>query len=157
MMRSLRVRLTVVFGGLTLLAVAVYALVVAGVLERLLTENLGQDLEVQAFLVAGRVATDLADGNTMAVQEVLTEFDARTSARALVVDASRRQVGASEAGDRRALGIPSDRTGLKRALEGETVRTVPGRGQADNEVMYVAVPVVANGRIVGAARLAYQL
>src|SRR4051812_17766938 len=71
MMRSLRVRLTVVFGGLTLLAVLVFALVVAGVLERLLIENLGHDLEVQAYLVADRVAADLASGDVAAVQAVL--------------------------------------------------------------------------------------
>jgi signal transduction histidine kinase len=156
-MRSLRVRLTFVFGGLTLLAVAIFALVVAGVLERLVIETLGQDLEVEAFLVAGRVAPDLAAGNTAAVQAVLTDLDSRTSARALIVDTSRRQVAASEAADRRALGLPSERNGLKGALHGDTILTAPGRGQANNEVLYVAVPVVNNGQIVGAARLAYQL
>jgi signal transduction histidine kinase len=156
-MRSLRVRLTFVFGGLTLLAVAIFALVVAGILERLVIETLGQDLEVEAFLVAGRVAPDLAAGNTAAVQAVLTDLDARTSARALVVDGNRRQVAASEAADRRALGLPSERNGLKGALRGDTVLTAPGRGQVDNEVLYVAVPVVNNGQIVGAVRLAYQL
>jgi signal transduction histidine kinase len=157
MTHSLRVRLTVVFGGLTLLAVALFALVVAGVLEQLLIGRLTEDLTVQANLVAGRVAADLAREDASAVQQALTELDSQTAARILVVDTRRRQLGASEAGDRHALGLPSERAGLARALEGETVQTVPGRGSADPELLYVAVPVQLRGRIVGAARLAYQL
>jgi two-component system sensor histidine kinase BaeS len=158
MIRSIRTRLTLVFGGLTLLAVAVFALLVAGVLERLLIDVLTQDLEVQAHLVAGRVAADLMGGDRPAVQRILTELDTQMPARVLVIDTNRRLVGATEVEDRREIGRQSEQTGLSRALEGETVQTVLGRGATnESEVLYVATPVLADGRIVGATRLAYQL
>jgi len=147
-----------VFGGLTLLAVAAFALVVAGVLERLLTNVLEQDLEVQARLVAERVAGDLAGGDAGAVQEIVTNLDSQMPARVLVIDTDRRLIGATEAEDRPRLGLISDRSGLARALQGETVERVQSRGPTrESEILYVAVPIVDNGHTVGAARLAYEL
>ena len=156
-MRSLRVRLTVVFGGLTLLAVALFALAVAGILERLLIERLTEDLTAQANLVAGRVSAALTDGDGETVQRMLAAVDGETSARALVVDTYGHQVGTSDAGDGQALGLPSEEPGLSAALQGETVRAVPGRQGTGPDLLYVAVPVISEGRVVGAVRLAYQI
>lgn len=158
MIHSLRTRLALVFGGLTLLAVAAFALVVAGVLERLLIDVLSQDLQVQAQLVAERVAADLATENRAAVQQILADLDTKMPARALVIDTNRRLVGATEVEDRRRIGLQSRQTGLDRALEGTPVQTVLGRGTSgESEVLYVAVPVLSDGQIVGATRLAYEL
>jgi signal transduction histidine kinase len=158
MIHSIRTRLALVFGGLTLLAVAAFALVVAGVLERLLIDVLTQDLQVQAQLVAERVAADLATDNRAAVQQILAALDTQMPARALVIDTNRRLVGATEVEDRRRIGLQSRQTGLDRALAGTPVQTVLGRGTSgESEVLYVAVPVLSGGQIVGATRLAYEL
>jgi two-component system sensor histidine kinase BaeS len=157
MSRSLRTRLTVVFGGLTLLAVALVALVVANILESLLIDLLRQDLEVEAHLIAGLVAPDLARSERAAIQRVLTDLDAQASARVVVVDGRGRLVAATEVEDRSRVGLRSNQTGLARALGGETVATVVGRGRVTAEVLYVAAPVTADGQTIGAVRLAYQL
>ena len=60
---GLRARLTLTFGGLTLVAVVVFAVVIAGTVERLLVNRLAQDLVAQAGLIAGQVAEDLANGD----------------------------------------------------------------------------------------------
>ncbi|HEX3243997.1 MAG TPA: HAMP domain-containing sensor histidine kinase [Chloroflexota bacterium] len=157
MIHSLRARLILVFGGLTLLSVALFAIVTAGVLERMLLRYLSDGVETQAQLIAGRVAHDLASENDTGVQEALSEIDTETTAHVLVVDARRRQVGVSEPGDRQLLGLPSENRELREALEGRAERTVLGRGSPSGEVLYVALPIIVEDRVVGAVRLAYQL
>ena len=51
-MSSLRARLILTFGGLTLVAVVIFALVVANTLERLMLDRLSLDLQGQAAVVA---------------------------------------------------------------------------------------------------------
>ncbi|HYU20848.1 MAG TPA: HAMP domain-containing sensor histidine kinase [Chloroflexota bacterium] len=157
MPEGLRARLTITFGGLTLLAVAVFALLVTGTLERLLMELLAQDLEAQARLVGGQVGRDLAQHDYRAVERTLVRVDTETTARAIAVDAEGRLAGASELEERGHAGLAADDAGLAPALHGQTVRGVLPRGGPQREVLYVAVPVQNDQAVVGAVRLSYQL
>ncbi|MCC6174534.1 MAG: HAMP domain-containing protein [Chloroflexi bacterium] len=155
--RGLRARLTLTFGGLTLLAVVAFALLIAGTLERLLIDRLERDLEAQARLIAGQVADELAVGDGRTVGRILTLVDSETTARAVVVDANGRVVGASEVEQRTVVGQQNEDADLAAALHGETVRGVLPRSGPQSEILYVALPVERNRQVVGAVRLAYQL
>jgi two-component system OmpR family sensor kinase len=140
---GLRARLTVTFGGLTLVAVVVFAVVIAGTIERLLVNRLAQDLVAQAGLIAGQVAEDLANGDQRTVARALVLIDDETTARGLVVDAQGRLVGATEIEQREGLGRRNDKVGLAAALAAQNVSVV--------------LPIVWQERVVGAIRLAYTL
>ena len=154
---GLRARLTVTFGGLTLVAVVVFAVVIAGTIERLLVNRLAQDLVAQAGLIAGQVAEDLANGDQRTVARALVLIDNETTARGLVVDALGRLVGATEIEQREGLGRRNDDVGLSAALAGQNVSVVLPRSGPESEVLYVALPIVWQDRVVGAIRLAYTL
>src|SRR5262249_14792409 len=154
---GLQARLTVTFGGLTLIAVAVVACVVAGTVERLLVNRLAQDLVAQAGLIAGQVAEDLANGDQRSVARALVAIDDETTARGLVVDAQGRLVGATEIEQREGLGRRNDEVGLAAALAGQRVSVGLPRFGRESEVLYGALPIIWDGRAVGAIRLAYTL
>ena len=154
---GLRARLTLTFGGLTLVAVVVFAVVIAGTIERLLVNRLAQDLVAQAGLIAGQVAEDLANGDQRTVARALVLIDDETTARGLVVDALGRLVGATEIEQREGLGRRNDDVGLSAALAGQNVSVVLPRSGPESEVLYVALPIVWQDRVVGAIRLAYTL
>jgi signal transduction histidine kinase len=147
----------VTFGGLTLVAVVVFAVVVAGTVERLLVNRLAQDLVAQAGLIAGQVAEDLANGDQRTVARALVLIDDETTARGLVVDAQGRLVGATEVEQREGLGRRNDDVGLATALAGQRVSVVLPRSGPESELLYVALPIIWDGRVVGAIRLAYTL
>jgi two-component system sensor histidine kinase BaeS len=154
---GLRARLTLTFGGLTLVAVVVFALIVANTVERLLVDRLAQDLDAQAGLIAGQVAEDLANGDHRTVARALVSIDKETTARGLVVDAHGRLVGATEIEQREGLGRHNDEVGLAAALAGQNVSVVLPRSGPESEVLYVALPIVWDGQVAGAIRLAYRL
>ena len=154
---GLRARLTVTFGGLTLVAVVVFAIVIAGNIERLLVNRLAQDLVSQAGLIAGQVGEDLANGDQRTVGRALVLIDEETTARGLVVDALGQLVGATEIEQREGLGRRNDEIGLAAALSGQSVSVVLPRSGPESEVLYVALPIVWQGTVVGAIRLAYTL
>jgi signal transduction histidine kinase len=154
---GLRARLTLTFGGLTLIAVVVFALVVAGTVERLLVARLAHDLAAQAALIAGQVAEDLANGDQRSVARALVLIDDETTARGLVVDSQGSLVGATEVEQREGLGRRNDEVGLAAALAGQRVSVVLPRSGPESEVLYVAMPIVWDGKVVGAIRLAYTL
>jgi signal transduction histidine kinase len=157
MPQSLRARLTITFGGLTLVSVVVFAVLVAGTVERLLVDRLAQDLEAQGRLIAGQVAEELANGDQTTVERILVLVDAETTAQGLVVDAQGNLVGATEIEERESLGQRADDVGLATALSGQAVRVVLPRSGPETEVLYVAMPIEWNGQVVGAIRLAYRL
>src|SRR5581483_5211236 len=155
--QGLRARLTITFGGLTLVAVVVFAVLVAGTVERLLVDRLAQDLEAQGRLIAGQVAEDLANGDQHTVERILVLVDAETTAQGLVVNAQGNLVGATEIEARESLGRRADDVGLATALAGQAVRVVLPRSGPESEVLYVALPIEWNQQVVGAVRLAYRL
>jgi hypothetical protein len=124
MPQGLRARLTITFGGLTLVAVVVFALLVAGTVERLLVDRLAQDLEAQGRIVAGQLAEDLATGDLRTIQRTLVLLDNETTAQGLVVDAHGNLVGATEIEQREGVGRRNDDVGLATALAGQPVRAV---------------------------------
>ncbi|MCC7104495.1 MAG: HAMP domain-containing protein [Chloroflexi bacterium] len=157
MVRTLRARLILTYGGLTLLTVASLALYTLGVLEDLLKERLRQDLTEQARLVAGHVAPLLASRQSDGVRLYLEQVDHETRARTVAVDADRQIVGTTEVEERHMFGRRSQETGLAEAVQGrETGGLLPGRTPG-SEVLYAAVPIVSDGRPIGAVRVAYRV
>ena len=135
----------------------VFAVLIAGTIERLLVNRLAQDLVSQAGLIAGQVAEDLANGDLRTVSRAMVLIDDETIARGLVVDPQGRLVGATEIEQRDGLGQRNDEVGLAAALAGQNVSVVLPRSGPESEVLYVALPIVWNGRVGRAIRLAYTL
>jgi signal transduction histidine kinase len=135
----------------------VFAVLIAGTIERLLVNRLAQDLVSQAGLIAGQVAEDLANGDLRTVSRAMILIDDETVARGLVVDPHGRLVGATEIDQRDGLGERNDEVGLAAALAGQNVSVVLPRSGPESEVLYVALPIVWSGHVVGAIRLAYTL
>jgi signal transduction histidine kinase len=157
MASSLRARLILTFGGLTLVAVVAFAAVVANTLERLLLDRLSLDLKGQAAVVASLVAEDVATDNEQNIKHALMTIDEAIGARSLIIDRRGEVLGEVDS-DPRDIGRAAElQTGLSRALTGEENRGVFPRLGPQSEVLYVAMPIQHDGEIVGAIRLAYQL
>jgi two-component system phosphate regulon sensor histidine kinase PhoR len=157
MANSLRARLILTFGGLTLVAVVAFALVVASTLERLLLDRLSLDLQGQATVAARFVAEDVAIDNQQEIVRALTTIDEAIGARSLIMDRNGHVLSAVDADPNELSGATQRQTGLTRALAGEVSRGALPRLGPQSEVLFVALPIVHEGQIVGAIRLAYQL
>src|SRR5215203_1837127 len=158
MASSLRARLILTFGGLTLVAVIAFAAVVANTLERLMLDRLALDLQGQAAVVARLVAEDVATDNEQNIEHALVTIDEAIGARSLIIDRRGQVLGAVDSDLPDASTSASElQTGLGRALTGEENRGIFPRLGPQSEVLYVAMPIQYNGEIVGAIRLAYQL
>src|SRR5262249_60242575 len=79
-----------------------------------------------------------------------------TSARVWVVDASGRIVAVTDADDVPLVGEVVDAPGLAAALRGERAATVETDAEGP-EVLYLATPLVRDGELLGATRVAYAL
>jgi signal transduction histidine kinase len=154
---SLRARLILTFGGLTLVAVVAFAVVVANTLERLLLERLSLDLQGQAEVVARLVAEDVATDNEQEIVRALSTIDDAIGARSLIMNRRGEVLAASDSDPSDPTSDAQLQTGLTRALTGEVNRGAFPRLGPQSEVLYVALPIVYNDEIVGAIRLAYQL
>jgi signal transduction histidine kinase len=157
MTNSLRARLILIFGGLTLVAVVAFAVVVSTTLERLLLDRLSLDLQGQAAVVARLVAEDVATDNEQNILRALTAVDEAIGARSLIMNRRGQVLGAIEPDPNELSGAAQLQTGMARALTGEGNRGALPRLGPQSEVLYVALPIVYEGDIVGAIRLAYQL
>jgi signal transduction histidine kinase/outer membrane murein-binding lipoprotein Lpp len=157
MVASLRSRLILTFGGLTLVAVVAFALLVAGTLERLLLDRLSQDLQGQASVVARLVAADIEDERHEEVEQALVTVDQTIAARVLIVDQRGNLIGASEPEQRDLFSAMESQSGLRGALNGQENRGVLPKRGPESEVLYVALPIRSEDAIVGAVRLSYQL
>ena len=133
-----------------------FAVMIAGTIERLLVNRLAQDLVSQAGLIAGQVAEDLANGDQRTVARALVLIDNETTARGLVVDAMGSLVGATEIEQREGRGGATTRSDWQRRWRDRPSASCC-RVPPPSEVLYVALPIVWQERVVGAIRLAYTL
>ncbi len=154
-MLRLRDQLLLSHMGLTILAVLLTGLFILHQMESFYLGQLQTGLTVEADLIAGRAADALATGLYLPLREALATLDRQTAMRVRVVDAAGRLVAATEAEDAPLLGQRVEAPGLDEALRGE--HSVVRADEARGEVLYLVAPVVRDGQVLGAVRLAYTL
>jgi two-component system sensor histidine kinase BaeS len=154
---SLRTKLVVAYTGLSILAVISLALYVDNRLKEVLIERLKGDLTAQAGLVAEAVAADVARGDGAQVAGYLERVDHFADARILVVSSAPGLVAANGGDPIPTWEQASEREGVRQAFAGQASEPAEANlGQPRGaELLYAAVPVVRDGRVVGAVRVAY--
>lgn len=157
MLKTLRAKLVFAYTGLCILAVISLALYVDNRLQALLLERLSADLESQAGLVAEAVGTDLANGDTARISRYLKRVSKYVNARILIVGATPGVVAASGEGTVPSWDEARQREGVQAALGNhEAEETNPSQPRG-GELVYVAIPVTHDGKVVGAVRVSYYL
>jgi signal transduction histidine kinase len=117
-------------------------------------DELATQLERDAFSLASVVEERLEDGATTGYDAILTAYERRAGARAVVVDATGLVVGDTEPDASRDRTMRS-RPEIASALRGEVAT---GRRHSDTlgtGLLYVAVPVASGGEVHGVVRLTY--
>ncbi len=121
-------------------------------------DRMHQDLAYDATLVARLVSHDLSAGSESLPNLVRDLRSTRSpDIRILVFDRLGQPVASSFPEDERSLNPGGVDPAVEKALQGESTMQREGIPASNQEAMYAAVPVQADGQIVGAVKLAYSL
>ena len=150
---GLRARLTVTFGA-SRWAVVVFAVMIAAPSSGC-SSTAWPRSRLPGRADRRQVAEDLANGDQRTVERALVLIDNETTARGLVVDAMGSLVGATEIEQREGLGRATTRSAWQRRWRDRPSASCCAFGP-ESEVLYVALPIVWQERVVGAIRLAYR-
>jgi signal transduction histidine kinase len=146
---SLRARLLAAFAyTLLVVIVALEVPLSANVSDRVNAE-VEADSAAQAQVVAASVADQLED--PARVQQIANQAATNLDGLVFVIDGRGRQIASSEGG---AAGTPTDDPIALQALQGNIAQ---GRHHEGRDVLSTAVPIVRNGRTVGALEVEQSL
>lgn len=152
---GLREKLLLSHLGLVLLAMALAALWMLQQMERFYLDQLQTNLVVESLLLAEPAADAVVSGAFDRLRATLAAVDRESAVLVWVFDADGRLVATTEA-DAARIGERPDLPGLAAALSGTPSATVVS-SQDGPEVMYLVTPIVRDGQVRGAIRLAYDL
>lgn len=152
--RGLALKLFISHLGLVLLLLLIGSPYLLTTTQQAYLHTLGNSLTDQAVVISQAVAPTLASGPSADVQRYLAPLDRKLGTRVLVADSSGRIAGATEAEQQSMLGQTVTVGGLDQALTGATVERVSPDA---SDLVYVAVPALQDGRVVGAVRVSYGL
>jgi two-component system phosphate regulon sensor histidine kinase PhoR len=147
----------VLAGALTLAVVVVTVAVLAPVLARQHEENvLGDRLASEARLVADFARGDLARGDADALDALAKRIAADASERVTIVSAEGVVLGESDE-DRRVMDNHATRPEIVAARDVGEGRSVRHSATVNRDLLYVAVAVRDDGRVIGFTRTALPL
>ena len=117
-------------------------------------DRVSTGLQRDAFVIANFAEETLEGDDHAPVQRYVRAYAQRTGARAVVVDARGRVVADSTPlpGGLTAVDTSS---GIRAGLQGSTTSGSRAGGDADQSVLYAAVPVSTSGRVIGAVEVSY--
>lgn len=153
---SLRNTLLLSHLGLVLLTMILVGLYVLDQMQGFYLQQLRQNLVVESTMVAAAAAEALSTTDLGPLREMMAAVDREGAVRIRVFDAAGRLIAATEVEDAPLVGEPLVATGLAAALRGERT-TMLTNDAPGPEIMYLADPVVVDGQVRGAVRLAYAL
>ena len=154
-------RLLAAFAGLITVVLLAQDIPLTTYLRRIEFERLVSSLERDAFIMAGNsesVLTTASPVDPVVVQQLqvsVNRYAAKGGARVIVTDASGTLVVSSLASDAAGDNFFENRPEVQSALKG-----IPANGErnsktAGGNLVYVAVPVLRGGDIIGAVRITY--
>jgi two-component system phosphate regulon sensor histidine kinase PhoR len=153
---SLRGRMVMTAVAAAGVALAVLLLVVGPTLDRRARDQAFAGLTAEARLMARVVEEQLGRGTSPeALDPVVDAASREVNARVTVIapDGKVLADSAASGADLERLANHADRPEVQGALAGETSRAERRSATVGAELLYAAVPVRSNGRIVGVARL----
>lgn len=151
-------RLVAALIGTTLLVILVQDVPLSFYLRGVQHDNIITGLERDAFVLAGRSEEALeeqsAESNAL-ITEVAQRYREESGARVIVVDAAGIAIVTSDADDSRVGASYLSRPEIEAALNGDIVSGTRYSTTLQQELLYVAVPVLSGERVLGAVRLTY--
>jgi two-component system phosphate regulon sensor histidine kinase PhoR len=117
-------------------------------------EERSTSLERMAILLEGQVAPDLVAGAVGDLARLVSAYGHRTNTRITVIDPSGVVLADSER-EARDMENHLYRPEIQASLRGEKQMSIRYSSTLKTEMMYFSLPVVVEGRVVGALRLSY--
>jgi two-component system phosphate regulon sensor histidine kinase PhoR len=157
--RRIALKLTLTLVGFVALSSAVAGLYLNHALEAFAVESLETRLGSVAAVAHDEAAAALRGGAPAPMQELVARVARSTGARVTLIAPDGRVLGESERGpaELAAMDNHAARPEVHAALAGRQGRDLRHSATTAAPLLYVAVPVRADGRIVGALRLALPL
>ena len=154
--RSIALKLTLTLIGFVAISSAVAGLYLSRALQAFAVESLETRLGAVAAVAHDEAAAALRSGTPASMQELVGRIARSTGARATLIGPDGRVLGESERGlgDLAAMDNHADRPEVRAALGGRQGRDLRHSTTIAAPLLYVAVPVRVDGRLVGALRLA---
>ena len=151
-------RLVAALVATSLLVVLVQVIPLSFTLQHVQYQTIITGLERDAFVLAGRSEEALENPSTEAVAlvtEVVQQYRDASAARVIVVDAAGIAIATSDADDSRVGASYSSRPEIGRSLDGEIATGTRSSQTLQEDLLYVTVPVLSGGRVLGAVRITY--
>jgi two-component system phosphate regulon sensor histidine kinase PhoR len=157
--RSIALKLTLTLIGFVAISSAVAGLYLNRALEAFAVESLETRLGAVAAVAHDEAGAALRSGAAASMQEFVGRVARSTGARVTLIAPDGRVLGESERGlaELATMDNHADRPEVRAALAGRRGRDLRHSATIAAPLLYVAVPVRADGRIVGALRLALPL
>jgi two-component system, OmpR family, phosphate regulon sensor histidine kinase PhoR len=157
---GIRAKLFLISLGLIVVSVVIGYAYSSRELERRMTDEIETDLRVRARLVADRARTTaipFADHTRWS--EIASELGGRSDARVTLIEKDGRVIADSDVPDARLSSVENhhERPEVKAALHGQPGRDVRMSATIGRRMLYVAEPIVLDGNVIGAARVAMPL
>lgn len=114
------------------------------------------DLEIRAHLVADRFTAALADSDPARIQQLCHEAARSSSARVTVVLPTGEVAGDSQE-EPGVMDNHADRPEVIDALRGDRAESIRYSFTLNQNMMYVAIPIVESGEVLGVLRLSRPL
>lgn len=150
-------RLVAALLGLTLVVLLVHDIPLMGYLRTVESDRIITALERDSFVIAGRSeeALENQDSNTATyVQEAIAKYSSQSGARVIVTDVQGIAIATSDATDTVGTSFLS-RPEIAEALSGQVSTGRRFSSTLNQELIYVAVPVLNGGQTLGAVRLTF--
>lgn len=150
-------RLVAALLGLTLVVLLVHDIPLTNYLRTVESDRIITALERDSFVIAGRseeVLEEKTNSTAVWINKVVTEYHEKSGARVIVTDSNGLLVSSSEPEDVVGESFLS-RPEVVKALDGEVNHGRRFSQTLNEELIYVAVPVLNGENIIGAVRLTY--
>jgi two-component system phosphate regulon sensor histidine kinase PhoR len=154
MKKTLFLRVFVGYAAVIVLLAAAVTLFAPPVMRKHHVEERAASLERMAILLESQVAPDLVAGAEEDLARLVSTYGHRTNTRITVIGPSGVVLADSE---REARDMESHlyRPEIQASLRGEKQMSIRYSSTLKTEMMYFSLPVVVEGRVVGALRLSY--
>jgi len=143
--------------AITVLALVMVGWYVASRVDSFLLRHIGDDLTVRANLVATEVADKVGTWDEADLERLCRDLAKKSDSRITIILPS-GHVAADSGRDPSSMENHAGRPEIRRVLGGEDAATATRySGTLYEEMMYAAVPIRRDGRIIGVARVALSL
>src|SRR4030043_141140 len=156
MFRSIRWRIATAFAVVMVICIVGLSLYLARFVRNEHIDNLKVQLGDQAWIIADSSTPYLVSGQTADLQPLAVRLGDRISGRVTIIATQGVVLGDSEE-DPADMENHGDRPEVIQALSGEISSSIRHSETLGRDMMYVAVPITADGVIAGVARISLPL